>query len=37
VIGSGLRQGEVFGLEVDGLDFLRGRAVAVRQFGTPPR
>ena len=31
VIGSGLRQGEVFGLEVDALDFLRGRAVAVRQ------
>jgi integrase len=31
VIGSGLRQGEVFGLEVDGVDFLRGRALAVRQ------
>lgn len=31
VIGSGLRQGEVFGLEVDGVDFLRRRAVDVRQ------
>ncbi|MGH3846234.1 MAG: tyrosine-type recombinase/integrase [Pseudonocardiaceae bacterium] len=31
VAGSGLRQGEVFGLEVDGLDFLRGRAVDVHQ------
>jgi integrase len=31
VIGSGMRQGEVFGLEVDGLDFLRGKAVDVRQ------
>jgi site-specific recombinase XerC len=31
VIGSGLRQGEVFGLEVGALDFLRERSVAVRQ------
>ncbi len=31
VCGSGLRQGEVFGLEVDALDFLRDRPVAVRQ------
>lgn len=31
VIGSGLRQGEVFGLEAGGLDFLRGRAVTVSQ------
>ncbi len=31
VAGLGLRQGEVFGLEVDGLDFLRGRAVDVHQ------
>ncbi|MGH3785857.1 MAG: tyrosine-type recombinase/integrase [Pseudonocardiaceae bacterium] len=31
VTGSGLRQGEVFGLEVDGLDFLRGKAVDVHQ------
>jgi integrase len=29
VAGSGLRQGEVFGLEVDALDFLRGRTVEV--------
>jgi integrase len=31
VAGSGLRQGEVFGLELDGLDFLRARAVDVHQ------
>lgn len=31
VIGSGLRQGEVFGLEVEAVDFLRGRAVEVRR------
>lgn len=31
VAGSGLRQGEVFGLELDGLDFLRGRCVDVHQ------
>ena len=31
VAGSGLRQGEVFGLELDGLDFLRTRAVDVHQ------
>jgi site-specific recombinase XerD len=31
VAGSGLRQGEVFGLEVDGLDFLRTRSVDVHQ------
>lgn len=31
VAASGLRQGEVFGLELDGLDFLRGRAVDVHQ------
>jgi integrase len=31
VAGSGLRQGEVFGLEVNGLDFLRTRAVDVHQ------
>ncbi|MGH3934864.1 MAG: tyrosine-type recombinase/integrase [Pseudonocardiaceae bacterium] len=31
VIGSGMRQGEVFGLEVGGLDFLRGKAVDVHQ------
>lgn len=31
VIGAGLRQGEVIGLEVGALDFLRGRALAVRQ------
>ncbi|MGH4014351.1 MAG: site-specific integrase [Pseudonocardiaceae bacterium] len=41
VAGSGLRQGEVFGLEVDGLDFLRGRSVDVHQqlvtlSGQPP-
>ena len=27
VAGSGLRQGELFGLEVGGVDFLRGRHV----------
>jgi integrase len=31
VAGSGLRQGEVFGLEVEGLDFLRTRSVDVHQ------
>lgn len=31
VAGSGLRQAEVFGLEVDGLDFLRSQAVDVHQ------
>ena len=31
VIGSGLRQGEVFGLEVSHLDFLRAREVTVAQ------
>lgn len=31
VAGSGLRQGEVFGMEVDGLDFLRTRSVDVHQ------
>ncbi|MBV9057673.1 MAG: site-specific integrase [Pseudonocardiales bacterium] len=31
VIGSGMRQGEVFGLEVEHLDFLRGKVVDVRQ------
>ncbi|GAA1399445.1 tyrosine-type recombinase/integrase [Pseudonocardia kongjuensis] len=31
VVGAGLRQGEVFGLEVDGLDFLAGRELEVRQ------
>jgi integrase len=31
VAGSGLRQGEVFGLELDGLDFLRRRQVDVSQ------
>jgi len=31
VIGSGLRQGEVFGLEVGALDFLRSRTLVVRQ------
>lgn len=31
VAGSGLRQGEVFGLEVGGLDFLRGKATDVHQ------
>jgi integrase len=31
VAGSGLRQGEVFGLEVDGLDFQRTRSVDVHQ------
>lgn len=30
-VGSGLRQSEIFGLEVDGLDFLRVRAVDVHQ------
>jgi len=41
VAGSGLRQGEVFGLEVERLDFLRGRSVEVVQQlvtlpGQPP-
>jgi integrase len=31
VIGSGMRQGEVFGLEIEGLGFLRSRAAEVRQ------
>lgn len=31
VIGSGMRQGEVFGLEVDAVTFLGSRAVSVRQ------
>lgn len=31
VVGSGLRQGEVSGLEVDHIDFLRGRAIRVEQ------
>ncbi|HEV7450109.1 MAG TPA: hypothetical protein VGO16_01700 [Pseudonocardiaceae bacterium] len=31
VARSGLRQGEVFGLEVEELDFLRTRSVDVRQ------
>lgn len=31
VLGSGLRAGEVFGLEVDSIEFLRGRSVIVRQ------
>jgi integrase len=31
VAGSGLRQGELFGLEVVGVDFLRGRHVEVDQ------
>lgn len=31
VEGSGLRQGEVFGLEVEHVDFLRGRHVQVEQ------
>lgn len=31
VIGSGMRQGAVFGLEVDRLDFLRSRAVDAHQ------
>ena len=38
VAGSGLRQGEVFGLEVERLDFLRGRSVEVmQQLVTLPR
>jgi len=41
VAGSGLRQGEVFGLEVDHLDFLHHRSVEVVQQlvtlpGRPP-
>jgi integrase len=31
VVGSGMRQGEVFGLEVDAVSFLGSRAVSVRQ------
>ncbi len=31
VVGSGMRQGEVFGLEVDAVTFLGSRAVSVRQ------
>lgn len=31
VVGSGLRQGEVFGLEVDSVDFLGARELEVRQ------
>lgn len=31
VVGSGLRQGEFLGLEVDGIDFLRARSVVVRR------
>jgi integrase len=31
VVGSGLRQGEVLGLELDHIDFLRGRSVTVAQ------
>lgn len=31
VVGSGLRQGEAMGLEVDHIDFLRGRALVVKQ------
>src|SRR4051794_27218016 len=30
-IGTGMRQGELMGLEVDQIDFLRGRSVEVRQ------
>jgi integrase len=38
VAGSGLRQGEVFGFEVERLDFLRGRSVEVmQQLVTLPR
>lgn len=31
VVGCGLRQGELFGLESDSVEFLRGRSVTVRQ------